>query len=184
MKTSCAMRTCFKCAVVARFYHQRVTSLKSSCFELEEGREDRQVADRFFKIGNQNGPRPIFFIGKEEACKDRGGGEFGMTCNFNTDAKSRPELAEIPPPFLNLSPRAPSACLPASRLPDRHDTEPHAYVPIRMWGKDLKIPKMFSSHRTTTITTTPFRIDLMVPCIGMRLTSQSKTPTTIRTITT
>jgi hypothetical protein len=35
------------------------------------------------------------------------------------------------------------------------------------------------------MTTTPFKIDLIVPCIGMnRLTSQSKTPSTIKTITT
>lgn len=52
-------------------------------------------------------------------------------------------------------------------------------------GRDLKSPKMFRSHKTTAITTTPFKIDLIDPCIGMnRLTSQSRTPTTIRSITT
>jgi hypothetical protein len=41
---------------------------------------------------------------------------------------------------------------------------------------------MFRSHRTVAITTTAFKMDLIVPCIGMKLlTSQSKTPTTIRT---
>jgi len=55
-----------------------------------------------------------------------------------------------------------------------------------MWTceKEWKSPKMFRSHKTTQITTTAFKIDLIVPCIGMyRLTSQSRTPTTIKTIT-
>jgi len=43
---------------------------------------------------------------------------------------------------------------------------------------------MFRSHKTTQITTTAFKIDLIDPAIGMkRLTNQSRTPTTIRTIT-
>jgi len=46
-------------------------------------------------------------------------------------------------------------------------------------------PKMFSSHKTTPITTTAFKMDLIDPAIGMKLlTSHSKTPTTIRTINT
>lgn len=46
-------------------------------------------------------------------------------------------------------------------------------------------PKIFRSHRTTAITTTAFRIDLIEPAIGMKLfTNQSRTPTTIRTINT
>src|SRR5277367_6798219 len=51
-----------------------------------------------------------------------------------------------------------------------------------MCAKELKIPKIFRSQRTTAITTTAFRIDLMVPCMGIRSTSHSSTPTTIRTI--
>jgi hypothetical protein len=59
-----------------------------------------------------------------------------------------------------------------------------AYVPIWIRDKELKSPKTFSSHKTTAITTTAFKMDLIVPCMGMkRLTSQSRTPTTISTIT-
>src|SRR5580658_1567913 len=44
---------------------------------------------------------------------------------------------------------------------------------------------MFSSHKTVTITTTAFKIDLIDPAIGMKLfTSHSNTPTTIKTINT
>jgi hypothetical protein len=44
---------------------------------------------------------------------------------------------------------------------------------------------MFSSHKTVTITTTAFKIDLIDPAIGMKLfTSHSSTPTTISTINT
>src|SRR3974390_1490330 len=53
-----------------------------------------------------------------------------------------------------------------------------------MCENELNSPKTFSSHSTTAITTTAFRIDLIVPCIGMkRLISHSTTPTTIRTMT-
>jgi hypothetical protein len=46
-------------------------------------------------------------------------------------------------------------------------------------------PKTLRSHKTTTMTTTAFKIDLMEPAIGMyELTSQRRTPTTTRTITT
>src|SRR5271156_3729136 len=59
-----------------------------------------------------------------------------------------------------------------------------SYAPTWIWDKELNNPKTFSSHNTTAITTTAFKMDLIVPCIGMkRLTSQSRTPTTIRTIT-
>lgn len=55
---------------------------------------------------------------------------------------------------------------------------------MRICEKELKSPNTFKSHNTTTITTTAFKMDLIVPCMGMnRLTSQSKTPTTIKTIT-
>jgi hypothetical protein len=42
-------------------------------------------------------------------------------------------------------------------------------------------PKTLRSHNTTPITTTAFKIDLILPAIGIkRFTSHSKTPTTIR----
>src|ERR1022692_2246213 len=45
--------------------------------------------------------------------------------------------------------------------------------------------KKLSSHNTTVITTTAFRIDLMELAIGMkRFTSHRRTPTTIRVMTT
>jgi hypothetical protein len=50
-------------------------------------------------------------------------------------------------------------------------------------GREENSPKTFRSHKTTTMTTTAFRIDLMDPAMGMKLfTSQSRTPTTIRVI--
>src|ERR1017187_6689103 len=56
------------------------------------------------------------------------------------------------------------------------------YVPTWMREIELNRPKTFSSHRTTAMTTTPLRIDLMVPCMGIkRFTSQRRTPTTMRT---
>jgi hypothetical protein len=58
-----------------------------------------------------------------------------------------------------------------------------AYDPTRMWEKEWKSPKTFKSHKTTPITTTAFKIDLICDCIGMKLlTSQSRTPTTTRII--
>jgi hypothetical protein len=45
-------------------------------------------------------------------------------------------------------------------------------------------PKTFKSHNTTAITTTAFKMDFIVPCIGMRFTNQSITPTTTSTINT
>ncbi|MFA4901330.1 MAG: hypothetical protein WC600_01155 [Desulfobaccales bacterium] len=46
-------------------------------------------------------------------------------------------------------------------------------------------PKTLKSHKTTAMTTTAFKIDLMEPAIGMyELTSQRRTPTTIKTSTT
>jgi hypothetical protein len=67
--------------------------------------------------------------------------------------------------------------LPVLR-PDRH---------IRMWTLEMecKTPKTSRSHKTTKITTTAFKIDLMEPAIGIKLlTSQRSTPTTIRVIRT
>jgi hypothetical protein len=46
-------------------------------------------------------------------------------------------------------------------------------------------PKTLRSHKTTAMTTTAFKIDLMEPAMGMyELTSQRRTPTTIKTSTT
>jgi hypothetical protein len=43
-------------------------------------------------------------------------------------------------------------------------------------------PKTLRSHKTTAMTTTAFKIDLMDPAIGMyELTSQRRTPTTTKT---
>jgi hypothetical protein len=62
---------------------------------------------------------------------------------------------------------------------------PFPHLPTWIMDSDCRIPKTFRSHRTTTMTTTTFRIDFMDPAIGMkRLISQSSTPTTIRTTTT
>jgi hypothetical protein len=58
------------------------------------------------------------------------------------------------------------------------------YAPT--WIRDIEWnnPKTFSNHKTTAMTTTAFKMDLIVACIGMkRLTNQSKTPTTIRATT-
>jgi hypothetical protein len=66
-------------------------------------------------------------------------------------------------------------------LPDRflYDI---AYVPTWIREREWNNPKTFSSHRTTAMTTTPFKIDLMDPCMGMkRFTSHKRTPTTMRT---
>jgi hypothetical protein len=57
-----------------------------------------------------------------------------------------------------------------------------SYFPTRIPERALITPKTFRSHKTTTITTTAFKIDLMEPAMGMnRLMSQRITPTTIRT---
>ena len=46
-----------------------------------------------------------------------------------------------------------------------------------MCARLLNSPKTLSSHKTTAMTTTPFKMDLIVACIGIkRLTSHSKTP--------
>jgi len=46
-------------------------------------------------------------------------------------------------------------------------------------------PKTLRSHKTTAMTTTAFKIDLMELAMGMyELTSQRRTPTTIKTSTT
>jgi hypothetical protein len=67
----------------------------------------------------------------------------------------------------------------ARRLPQQ---EP-VYAPMRIRDREWMKPKMFRSHTTTPITTTAFKMDLIDPAIGMKLlTSQSKTPTTIKTI--
>jgi hypothetical protein len=46
-------------------------------------------------------------------------------------------------------------------------------------------PKTLRSHKTTAMTTTAFKIDLMEPAMGMyELTSQRRIPTTTKTTTT
>ena len=55
------------------------------------------------------------------------------------------------------------------------------YVPTRILEREWKSPKTFMIHRTTAITTTPFKIDLIDPCMGIkRFTNHSRTPTTMR----
>src|ERR1700685_3896319 len=57
-----------------------------------------------------------------------------------------------------------------------------AYEPTWIREREWNSPKIFSSQRTTAITTTPFKIDLMDDCMGMkRFTSHRSTPTTTRT---
>jgi len=59
------------------------------------------------------------------------------------------------------------------------------HLPKCILEREWKIPKTSKSHNTTTITTTAFKIDLIEPAIGMKpLTSQRRTPTTIRISTT
>jgi hypothetical protein len=56
------------------------------------------------------------------------------------------------------------------------------HLPKWILERECKTPKIFRSHKTTRMTTTAFKIDLMEPAIGMKLlTSQRRTPTTIRT---
>jgi len=53
-----------------------------------------------------------------------------------------------------------------------------------MWirDKEWNNPKMFMSHNTTPMTTTAFKIDLMLPAMGMkRFTNHRRTPIVIRT---
>jgi hypothetical protein len=58
-----------------------------------------------------------------------------------------------------------------------------AYAPTWIRERECKSPKTSKSHKTTPITTTAFKIDLIDPAIGMKLlTSHSRTPTTIRAI--
>ena len=68
---------------------------------------------------------------------------------------------------------------------NKSDASRFVYPSTRICEKELNSPNTFKSHNTTTITTTAFKMDLIVPYIGMkRLISQSKTPTTIKTVTT
>src|SRR4030042_1772830 len=60
-----------------------------------------------------------------------------------------------------------------------------SYFPTRILESSPMSPKTLRSHKTTAMTTTAFKIDLMEPAMGMyELTSQRRTPHTIRTITT
>jgi hypothetical protein len=59
------------------------------------------------------------------------------------------------------------------------------YFPTRILEISPMSPKTVRSHKTTAMTTTAFKIDLMEPAIGMyELTSQRRIPTTTRTTTT
>jgi hypothetical protein len=53
--------------------------------------------------------------------------------------------------------------------------------PTRIREREWNNPNTFKSHNTTPMTTTPFKIDLILPAMGMkRFTSHNRTPTTIR----
>jgi hypothetical protein len=53
--------------------------------------------------------------------------------------------------------------------------------PTRIREREWNNPNTLRSHNTTPMTTTPFKIDLMLPAMGMkRFTSHNRTPTTIR----
>ena len=54
------------------------------------------------------------------------------------------------------------------------------YLPTRMCVREARSPSTLNTHRTTPITTTAFRIDLIELAIGMkRFTSHKRIPTTI-----
>jgi len=56
-----------------------------------------------------------------------------------------------------------------------------ALQPTRIRESEWNNPNTLRSHNTTPITTTAFKIDLMLPAMGMkRFTSHKRTPTTIR----
>jgi hypothetical protein len=60
-----------------------------------------------------------------------------------------------------------------------------SYLPTRIVESSPISPKTLRSHKTTTMITTAFKIDLMEPAIGMyELMSQRITPTTTKTTTT
>ena len=55
------------------------------------------------------------------------------------------------------------------------------YLPRWTLERELINPNTFRSHKTTAMTTTAFKIDLMEPAIGLKLlTTQRRTPTTTR----
>src|SRR6266852_6863883 len=55
------------------------------------------------------------------------------------------------------------------------------YQPTRIREREWNNPNTLRSHSTTPMTTTAFKMDLMLPAMGMkRFTSHSRTPTTIR----
>ncbi len=57
--------------------------------------------------------------------------------------------------------------------------------PTRNFHNGPRRPNRLINHTTTAMTTTPFKTDLIVDCIGMkRFTSQSRIPTTMSVITT
>ena len=71
---------------------------------------------------------------------------------------------------------------PKHRGPLYQVTSMRSYAPMRIRDREWMKPKMFRSQTTTPITTTAFKMDLIDPAIGMKLlTSQSRTPTAIKT---
>jgi len=63
----------------------------------------------------------------------------------------------------------------------RAKTRLFARHPTRIREREWNNPNTLRSHNTTPMTTTPFKIDLMLPAMGMkRFTSHNRTPTTIR----
>jgi hypothetical protein len=66
-----------------------------------------------------------------------------------------------------------------------HEAHAKQHQPMWILGKLLMIPKIFRSHKMTTMITTTFKIDFMDPAMGMkRLMTQRAIPTTISTTTT
>jgi hypothetical protein len=62
---------------------------------------------------------------------------------------------------------------------------PDSYFPTVILESSPRRPKTLRSHKTTAMITTAFKIDLIEPAMGMyELTSQRRTPTTIKTTTT
>src|ERR1035438_10674836 len=70
------------------------------------------------------------------------------------------------------------------KMPRGNVLTPHCQWPTRNWVRYSNMPKTFRSQTTTAITTTALRMPLICPCIGIRFTSHSNTPTTPNVITT
>src|SRR6266849_1703168 len=63
----------------------------------------------------------------------------------------------------------------------RLESGPFVRHPTRIREREWNNPNTLRSHNTTPMTTTPFKIDLILPAMGIKLfTSHRRTPTTIR----